>query len=400
MITRTLYASIRGLPHNPAITEINVRTGPGTNHEVAFRAAVGLADLPVLAVQPDAERMLFQGKLYQWLRVRFPDAREGWVRDDLLAIRGDGVAFGYEVYAEPVFAFDQRRRDVIPRGAEIHPEEMPAPRADAPAPPAPASGPAPAPAPAPIPAPPAGPAPAPAPTVGEAERVRTAAFNITAAFEGGGYATFQNYDAGIISDGRVQFTRAGSGLFSVLDRYTSRSDSPVAQELRTAYLARVRQHDPGLRHDGRLRGLLIAAAADPIMQAAQDEAATVHYWDVVQDLSIRPRGIRTALGQALIFDMGINFGPRHSFITAAEQALGVPPRTRVGENGATEPQLIRKLADLRRDSHYRQAARDNLPGLKARGDFWVDLCARGDWDLQGDADGLLLVKPGARVRVR
>jgi hypothetical protein len=336
------------------------------------------------------------------MRLAFPDNTTGWVRDDLLMVRGDGVAFGYDVYDEMVFAFPLNRRDVLPHGAEIAPVAAPLPPTPTTAGTgATAATPVPAPQPAPVPATHPADIPATAPAgPDEAARIRRAAFAITAAFEGGGYATYQNYDAGIISYGRFQFTLAGSSLFSVLDKFTGRSDSGIAHELRASYLDRVRQHDANLRNDTRLRDLLIAAADDPIMQAAQDEAATEHYWNVVQDLSIKPRGIQTALGQALIFDMGINFGPRHGFLTAAEEAIGVPPRTKIGENGATEQQLISKLAELRRDSHYRQAARDNLPGLKVRGDFWVNLAQHGDWHLQGDADGMIEVKPGARVSVR
>jgi len=232
------------------------------------------------------------------------------------------------------------------------------------------------------------------------ERVRTAAFNITAGFEGGGYPTFQNYDAGIISYGRFQFTLAGSGLFRVCELFTTRSTSPIASELKSTYLERIRNHDANLRNDARLKTLLIEAAKDPIMQKAQDEAATEHYWNVVQDLSIKPRGIRTPLGQALIFDMGINFGPRHGFLSSAEEQLGLPPKSLVGTKGISEQQIISKLAELRKKSHDNQATRDNLPGLRVRGDFWVALCQKGDWELMGETDGMLQVKPGVRVKVR
>jgi hypothetical protein len=98
--------------------------------------------------------------------------------------------------------------------------------------------------------------------------------------------------------------------------------------------------------------------------------------------------------------MGINFGTRHGFLGKAEEELRVPSKSRVGENGVTEEQLITRLAELRRDSHYRQAERDNLPGLKVRGDFWVNLIKGDDWQLQGDADGTLVVKSGRSVQVR
>jgi hypothetical protein len=294
------------------------------------------------------------------------------MRDDLLEIQGDCSAFGYGVVKDVTFAFTLVRAETV-----VAPKAPPA-----------------------VQVPPAQPAPAPAqPASDEQERIRRASFNITAAFEGGGYATYQNYDSGIVSYGRFQFTLV-STLGTVLDRYLTGSVSATANELRSAYLQRVRDRDPNLRNDERFKLLLKAAAEEPTMQMAQDSVATERYWNVVQDLSVKPRNIKTALGQALIFDMGINFGTRHGFLSKAEEELKVPAKSRAGENGTTEQKLITKLAELRKQSHDRQAARDNLPGLRVRGDFWVDLCKRGDWTLQGDANGMLVVKSGRSVQVR
>jgi hypothetical protein len=378
-MSNTMFtARIRGLPHIPTIVEINTRSGPSTSYDIAFKAQVGLANLTVLDVKADENDSQFDGKRYQWFQLEFPDHEIAWIRDDLLAVRGDGVRFGYDIIEEDTFAFALERRDVVAPGEEVA-----------------------------VAAPVASPAPAPASATPEAEtilsdpeRVRKAAFDITEGFEGDGYAAFQNHDAGIISYGRFQFTLAGSGLFTVLEKYTRRANRPVAGELRANYLGRTRDHDPNLRHDDRLRQLLIEAASDPVMHEAQDETATELYWNVVQDLSIRPRGIQTPLGQALIFDMGINFGPRHGFLGAAEKELGVPPKSRVIENGRTEEELLAVLARLRKQSHDRQAERDNLPGLRTRGDFWVNLIEQGDWQLEGDEEGFLEVTPGRRVKVR
>ncbi len=393
MIQAAFTASIRGLPHNPAITEINARSGPATTYDVPFKAIVGTANLSVLDVRPDERNTVFQGKVYQWFLLAFPNGHSAWVRDDLIAIKGDGGAFGYGMVSKEEFAFVFTRQSV----AVVTPVG-PAP-VIAPAPSVPAPAPAtPAPVVVAVPVPVITP-PAPAP-LNDLERVRIAAFNITAGFEGGGYATYQNYDTGIVSYGRFQFTLAGSGLFRVLEKFTSRANSAVASELRATYLERTRNNDANLRQDQRLKQLLIEAANDPIMQAAQDETATEQYWNVVMDLSVKPRNIRTPLGLALIFDMGINFGPRHGFLTLAEQQIGVAPRSRVGENGKSEEALITKLAEVRCDSHYKQAARDNLPGLRVRGDFWVNACIRGDWQLNGDANAEIEIKPGRRVKVR
>lgn len=377
MSTQPFVASIRGLPHNPSVTQLNTRSGPSTAYEVPFKALVGTAALPILAVQPDERGITFQGKLYQWFQLAFPDGRAAWVRDDLLAIAGDGRAFGYNLIERQDFAFAFQRQTA--------PQPVAAPT------PAPAANPTPIPA----PTPPSGPAAPPMPLP---ERVRFAAFNITSGFEGGGYATYQNYDAGLISYGRFQFTLAGSSLCRVLEFYTAQSASDLAQELRSRYLERTRIHDATLRDDQRLRDLLIRAAADPLMQAAQDRVATEQYWDVVQQLSIQPRQIRLPLSVALVFDMGIQFGTRHGFLTRAEQETGLPLRG-ILPGVRAEQRLIKRLAELRRESHYRQAERDNLPGLKVRGDFWVNLVTLGNWHLEGDANGELEIRAGQRVKV-
>jgi hypothetical protein len=131
-----------------------------------------------------------------------------------------------------------------------------------------------------------------------------------------------------------------------------------------------------------------------------DEATLESYWTVAQDLSIKPRGIVTPLGQALIFDMAINHGTRNGFLQEAEELLGVPPNSIVGENGITEEQLIQTLAELRLETIYRLAERDNLPGLRVRADFWISLIESGDWQLQGDADGNVTIREGRIVQVR
>lgn len=233
-----------------------------------------------------------------------------------------------------------------------------------------------------------------------AEDIRRAAYEITAAFEGSGYASYQNIDAGIVSYGRFQFTLASGSLAAVLERYLAAASGPTAAALREGYLSRIQARDETLRGDGTLRTLLTSAAEEPAMQAAQDAIAAERYWDVVQRLSIQPRNIQTALGQAMLFDMAINHGPRHDMIGLAEAALGVPPKSRMPDNGVAEPELIRRVAQIRQERLYRLADKHGWGGLRRRGDFWVNLILAEDWDLLGDAEGLLTVLPGRRVRVR
>lgn len=395
-------ATIRGIPENPTIKEINIRSGPATVNPLVLKAGVGVSGLTILDVMPDSQGNGFQGKTYQWFKLQFPNTVIGWARDDLISISGDGTAFGYGNISTPTFAFTLTRNAAPAVPVPVVPAAPTAPVAATPPAPAAPTPAAPAPA-APVPSVPDAPtapaAPA-APVVLDLNRVRTAAFNITAGFEGGGYSTYQNYDAGIVSYGRFQFTLVTDGIFRLIDLFSTRSSSPVASELRAQYLERTRKNDPTLRQDQRLKFLLIEAGKDPVMQAAQDELATEKYWNVVLDLSIKPRGYQTALAHALIFDMGINFGTRHGFITKAEEESGFSARTNVSGNLPAEQKIITRLAQLRKESHDRQAERDNLPGLRARGDFWVNLIKQGDWNLQGDSNGMVTVKPGVTVKVR
>lgn len=408
-------AIIRGIPHIPSVTEINVRTGPGTNQGLAFKVPVGMGDLKILAIQPDIEGKAKDGKIYQWFQLSFPGSTTGWVRDDLLDLIGDCASRGYGNYNEKTFAFVVTRTEVTapsPTPVVQTPSTPAAPAPQTPAPVTPVTTPSPAPS-----TPVAQTSPAPAPTVAPSpgapaapsintpldatglERVRRAAFSITQAFEGKGYPAYQNYDTGIVSYGRFQFTLAAGSLGTVVQRYVERSQTSVANELRNAYLGRVIGRDANLRNDTRLKELLIAAAEEDIMKRVQNEVAGEGYWTRMLTLSAQPRGIMLPLSIALLFDIAINFGVMHGLLTAAEGELGVPQKSKVPDNGITEKQLITRVAEIRKRSHDKQADRDNLPGLKVRGDFWVGLVNSGDWELMGDANGNISVK-GRPLQVR
>lgn len=349
-ISRCL-ATVRPLAN---FTELNVRGGPGTHYALAFKIPVGTTDAKVLEVQPDERGTTFQNKLYQWFRLEFPDGRVGWMRDDLLEIIGACAPFGYGDVMTPTHAFFLRRQVTIP----IQEGE---------------------------------------------ERVRKAAFNITAGFEGGGYATYQNTDSGIVSYGCFQYTLASGNLFALLNRYISASQHPVAIQLRDRFLQDAMERDPILRDNGEFRTLLIQAVDDPAMQKAQDEQAVLNHWNPTLDMMCRPRGIKTALGLALIFDMAINHGKsgtEKNYLRVIEETLGVPNKSMLGENGVREEDFIRRVAEARRDFMYRFANKHNLHGLKPRGDFWVHLIAAADWNLLGDDNGLVQIKQGRAVQVR
>lgn len=409
MANSPFLVTVSGNRNNPDIKEINVRGGPGTGYESLFKAPVGQANLPVLEVRTDDKGIGFQNKVYQWLRVSFPNGREGWMRDDLVDVIGDGSRFGYVVVLNLIPAFSIVRDTsvgVLRSGQQITPVgQVGSPSFSAPVttppPPAPVTAPAPAVPVAPAPAAPAVPAapaaPAPTPTV-PLERVRAAAFNITSAFEGGGYGTYQTYDSGIISYGRFQFTLSAGSFITVLNRFFERSQNPVGPRIQ-AYMPRITAKDEGLRKDPELKALCVEAAKDPIMQAIQNEVATEGFWQPVIDLSIKPRNIQTPLGYALLFDMSIQHGRFNFLVPKAEEVLRVPPKSVLGSNGTTEQIFIAKVAQLRQENLYALADKLKLPGMRKRGDFWVNLVNSGDWNLQGDAAGNLNIN-GKIVQVR
>lgn len=232
----------------------------------------------------------------------------------------------------------------------------------------------------------------------EDTRVRTVAFEITTTFEGGSFASFQNIDDGIISFGKFQFTLQSGILGILVSQYIERSASATAQAL-NAFSARLQARDESLRDNTTLEQLLKDTATDPIMQQLQLNMAIERFWKPIHTLAIDPRGLKHPLTRALLFDIALNFGMGDKFVRNAENEFHVPERSRIGENGVTEEQLITRVAALRKKSHDLQAEADNLPGLKVRGNFWVDLVNKGDWQLQGDAEGIILVK-GRKIKVR
>lgn len=369
-------AKIRGLPHLPHITEINVRGGPSTNYEIVRKGQVGMDNLNILDVQPDSEGKSLDGKIYQWFKLAFPDATEGWIRDDLLAIDGECGKWGYGTLAPDTFAFPLKRTiETSPptqtqsppaeEGSEAggdeatHPETNPVTTTvvedDAPM---------------------------------NVNRVQKAAVNITAAFEGSGYAAYNNYDAGIISYGIIQYTLKSGNLGYIVDQYLARSNSQTASQLRN-YQGRIQAQDHTLKHDDELERLLKEAANDPVMQQIQDERAITNYWDRTIDNYVTPRGYQYPLTYALLFDVSVNFGVGDAFVRMAERDFGIPSGSRPENSGVSEKQIVGRIVELRKRSHDRQAREQGLHGLSARGDFWVDLVRKQDWYLQGDAMGFV-----------
>ena len=118
MVQQTLKLKVIGIPHIPSVTQINIRPDAGTNQDLIFKVDVGITDITVIDVKEDVEKNNLEGKIYQWFRCQFPQG-EGWVRDDLVEIWGDGTTVGYPVLNSPAFAHAlSRQAGTVPPGAE------------------------------------------------------------------------------------------------------------------------------------------------------------------------------------------------------------------------------------------------------------------------------------------
>jgi hypothetical protein len=391
-------ARIRGLINFPSVTEVNVRSGPATSQTLVFKVPVGMSGQRIVDVQIDSENKNMAGKVYQWFKLLFDGGASGWVRDDLIEIQGDCTKFGYPDLATLTYAFDLVRGTApaatsttsTPATSTTTASASPTPATTTPATttsPTVTTGKvwvAPGPTTVPILAPVLATGNFPDSFV-DGERVRKAAYGITASWEGG-YGAINNYDSGIVSYGFLQFTLAGGSLISVIQNYLGRSQSETANGLR-ALLPRIEARDPMLRNDQGFLNLLKASTNDPAMIDAQHEVGTKGYWQQVYDGYIVGRALKYPLTWALLFDMGVNFGVNHGFIRMAETELGVPSRSKPSENGLGEEQLMTYVCQLRKRSHYNQAEKTGFTGLKRRADFWMDLFTKGDWYLRGDASG-------------
>jgi hypothetical protein len=361
---------------------INVRKTPGRNQtNIHSTLPIGTANLVILEVKEDEKKEKANNKVYQWFKVRLPNNAEGWVRDDLIDIVGDCSAFGYGVLETATQASSLKRNPVIQQpSAPVVPPTTPT----TPAPTTPST-----------------------PSTAEADRIRKVAFNITSTFEGGGedkgYTMYQNNesDAGVVSFGRFQFTLTAGTLGQLLDRYLAKASSDTATQLKNSYLDRIKKKDKTLRTDETLKALLRASGLEQAMKDAQNALATDVYWKDAQKRHTK-YNIQTALGQALIFDMMIHHGPGNldtRYLDWTVNELKLPATWKSGDNGTTEQQFITRLAQRRKDELYRQAG-NKASGLKVRGDFWFTLVQNNDWNLQGDAKGIITPKSGRTVNAK
>lgn len=142
---------------------------------------------------------------------------------------------------------------------------------------------------------------------------------------------FQNYDDGVISYGKHQATLSSGVLERVLRQYFENSQTPVSQALQAEFGERIQRRDPQLRHNERLRQLLIEAGSEPAMVAAQDAIFERDFYRPAVDYA-QQLGLSAPLSLAGLYDTRVQ-GGLTLLIKETNAALGGSGVGRMGARG-------------------------------------------------------------------
>ncbi len=199
---------------------------------------------------------------------------------------------------------------------------------------------------------------------------KKAIWSITSIFESGKAegdpAAYQTVDAGIISYGKHQATLGSGTLNRVVEAFLRRSNSPTSQALKQEYAERIAKGDASLRNDGRLRQLLLQAAAEPEMNEAQDEVFDQNFYQPVI-AQARKYNISSPLGLACLYDTQIQGGLFILLPRVTEKLGGI-----VGESGPKgvidEATWIGTFLDLREERLLKLAEQNEAAGQTVNAD--------------------------------
>ena len=215
----------------------------------------------------------------------------------------------------------------------------------------------------------------------DADRKRRAA-QITSTFENATtelqYAYAENIGDGRgITAGRAGFTSGTSDLLLVVSRYTKlRPDNPLAR-----YLPALREVDGTGSVEG-LDGFAVAwarAADDPVQRRVQDDLVDELYFDPAMAMAAET-GVRTPLGQAIIWDTMIQHGSGGDNGTTA---IIEETRSAIGSAAGKESRWLDTFLDVRLD-HLRAMYADP---------------ADDDWSSTSRIDALRSLLDGRRLNL-
>ena len=133
-----------------------------------------------------------------------------------------------------------------------------------------------------------------------------------------------------------------------------------------------------LREGCELQGVYVndeleGFAKDHRMQVAQESAAR-DYFTKALSLSAIPRGLHSPLGQLIVADAAVNNGLRHEIWEAAEDALSLPHKQPVPNEGRFIVEMCRQRMDRRKVAMEKE-------GVRRRYEWYMDLAKDGDLDL-------------------
>ncbi len=168
--------------------------------------------------------------------------------------------------------------------------------------------------------------------------LRDLAFAITNRFEGGHPGSLQTLDDGIVSYGSHQATLRSGSLGKILERYLSSSATPAAERLRE-YSSLVAARSPSLASDTEFLSLLVIAAEEDAMAAAQDEVFATDYWRPSYNRA-SALGLESPLAFAAFYDTAVQGG----LATIASRTAAL-----LGPGSFTEAEYLRAFLESRRD---------------------------------------------------
>ncbi len=237
-------------------------------------------------------------------------------------------------------------------------------------------------------------------------RAYTIADTITSQYEGGGYASIQTKDVGVVSYGKHQATLSSGNLTKLVELYLQKAKAiqPVSQNATTleGYLPKMKgtaAEKEALRSDSAFTGALVAAASEEAMQQAQDEYFKEDFWKPAVQMALQ-YGITSQLGWATVYDCFIQ-GGAETCLGRTQTELGGIVGASVPRDGQqhviTEQEFLTtfnakregRLEDIakKRDSEGKTADAKMLRSSKVRPQAFSELATAGNLTMNSNVAG-------------
>lgn len=205
------------------------------------------------------------------------------------------------------------------------------------------------------------------------------------------YAGYNNYDAGIVSYGIIQFIAQGgtdSPLYRLLERYTALSQSETSKQLKTYVDGAKDGTKPwgeSLRTDDTFHDLLMKASSEEAMQTSQFELFQKDYYDDAK-AKATDDGMISALSVAIYSDTAVNRGQGklNTLRTKTKEYFDDIKKEDPTAEPPTEQEWLKKFLDMRDED---AETTTYYSSLLSRIDALRKLVNDGNLDLtQGDSN--------------